>query len=46
MTITYKHGMSELPRELPNDLRLRTYHTNDLRPTILGNRRKVSKLIE
>ena len=32
--ITYKHGMYELPHELPNDLRLRK----------LGNIRKVSKL--
>ena len=32
--ITYKHGIYELPHELPNDLRLR----------ILGNIRKVSKL--
>ena len=31
--ITYKHGIYELPHELPNDLRLR----------ILGNIRKVSK---
>ena len=32
--ITYKHGIYELPHELPNDLRLR----------ILGNIRKVYKL--
>ena len=32
--ITYKHGIYELPHELPNDLRLR----------ILGNIRKVSKI--
>ena len=32
--ITYKHGIYELPHELPNDLRLRK----------LGNIRKVSKL--
>ena len=32
--ITYKHGIYELPNELPNDLRLRK----------LGNIRKVSKL--
>ena len=31
--ITYKHGIYELPHELPNDLRLRK----------LGNIRKVSK---
>ena len=30
--ITYKHGIYELPHELPNDLRLR-----DLRLKILGN---------
>ena len=34
--ITYKHGIYELPHELPNDLRLK-----DLRK--LGNIRKVSK---
>ena len=34
--ITYKHGISELPHELPNDLRLK-----DLRK--LGNIRKLSK---
>ena len=33
MIITYKHGIYELPHELPNDLRLRK----------LGNIRKVSK---
>ena len=32
--ITYKHGIYELPHELPNDLRLRK----------LGNIKKVSKL--
>ena len=32
--ITYKHGIYELPHELPNDLRLRK----------LGNIRKVSKV--
>ena len=32
--IAYKHGIYELPHELPNDLRLR----------ILGNIKKVSKL--
>ena len=35
--ITYKHGIYELPPELPNDLRLK-----DLRK--LGNIRKVCKL--
>ena len=35
--ITYKHGIYELPHELPNDLRLRIF----LRK--LGNTRKVSK---
>ena len=45
--ITYKHGIYELPHELPNYLRLRSYaHTRkkktwDLRK--LGNIRKVSK---
>ena len=34
--ITYKHGIYELPHELPNDLRLR----------ILGNIRRVPKFIE
>ena len=37
--ITYKHGIYELPHELPNDLRLRKL---DLRK--LGNLTKVSKL--
>ena len=32
-TVTYKHGIYELPHELPNDLRLKK----------LGNIRKVSK---
>ena len=34
--ITYKHGMFELPHELPNDIRLRK----------LGNTRKVPQLHE
>ena len=34
--ITYKHGIYELPQELPNNLRLR----------ILGNIRKVLKFTE
>ena len=34
--VTYKHGIYELPNELPNDLRLRK--------EILGNIRKMSKL--
>ena len=36
LIITYKHGIYELPHELPNDLRLR----------ILGNIRRVLKFIE
>ena len=44
--VTYKHGIYELPHELPNDLRLRILDHVYMRPEVNSNRLEISNRFE